>query len=342
MKNVYLMPPLLKDSVGQPRKAGFEFEFGNLPILKTVESLQKALGGEIISKTPFEAELHDCEIGNLKIERDANLLKSVKYRSWLKTLGIDFEPGSIAHEIEANIDKASKQLVPCEVVTSPIPLNELDKLDILTETLDKIGAEGTQQKLMYAFGLHINASIPDQSATTLRRYIQSFLLLQSWIIESSQIDVTRRFFTKYIDPFPNSYMELVLDPDYKPTIDTLIDDYLKHNPTRNRALDMLPILCDIDEKRVMKGIRKEERDLVKGRPAFHYRLPDCKVDQPGWRVSYSWNQWIYVEKLACDGILLNELMDTWRGKRNRFTIAPSIEWAMRLSSLLSQKFFEEL
>ena len=107
MKNTYLMPPLLKDESGNPRKVGFEFEFGNLPILKTVESLQKVLGGEIISKTPFEAELHDCQLGNLKIERDANLLKSVKYRRWLETIGIDFKPGSIAHEIEANIDSAS-------------------------------------------------------------------------------------------------------------------------------------------------------------------------------------------------------------------------------------------
>ncbi len=342
MKNTYLMPPLLKDESGNPRKAGFEFEFGNLPILKTVESLQKVLGGEIISKTPFEAELHDCQLGNLKIERDANLLKSVKYRRWLETIGIDFKPGSIAHEIEANIDSASKQLVPCEVVTSPIPLNELDKLDTLTEALKAIGAEGTHQKLLYAFGLHINPSMPDRSATTLRRYIQAFLLLQSWIIESSQIDVTRRFFTKYIDPFPGSYMELVLDPDYKPEMSTLIDDYLKHNPTRNRALDMLPILCDLDKERVMNGIRKDERDLVKGRPAFHYRLPDCKVSEPDWRVNVSWNQWVYVEKLACDGLLLNELIDTWRGKRNRFSIAPSIDWALRLSTLLSQKFFEGL
>ena len=232
--------------------------------------------------------------------------------------------------------------MPCEVVTSPIPLNELDKLDTLTEALKAIGAEGTQQKLLYAFGLHINPSMPDRSATTLRRYIQAFLLLQSWIIESSQIDVTRRFFTKYIDPFPGSYMELVLDPDYKPEMSTLIDDYLKHNPTRNRALDMLPILCDLDKERVMNGIRKDERDLVKGRPAFHYRLPDCKVSEPDWRVNVSWNQWVYVEKLACDGLLLNELIDTWRGKRNRFSIAPSIDWALRLSTLLSQKFFEGL
>ena len=342
MNKNYMLPPIAVDHTGQPRKAGFEFEFGNLPILKTVETLQKALGGEIESMTPFEAILHDSTVGRLKVERDANLLKSVKYRRWLETLGIEFSPGTIAHEIEANIDSASKTLVPCEVVTDPIPFDELYKLDVLTSTLNSMGAEGTQHKLMYAFGLHINPSMPDRSATSLRRYIQAFLLLQSWIIESSQIDVTRRFFTKYIDPFPQSYMDLVLDTGYRPDISTLIDDYLKHNPTRNRALDMLPILCDLDEERVKKGIKKEERALVKGRPAFHYRLPDCKVNVPGWRVSTSWNQWIYVEKLACDGLLLTELIETWRGNSNRFSIAPSISWALRLTTLLSQKHLEGL
>ena len=342
MSQTYLLPSLIVDKKGQARKAGFEFEFGNLPILKAVKALQQALGGEIESKTPFEAILHNSVVGRLRVERDANIFKSVKYRRWLESLGVEFTPGTIAHGIEANIDSASKNLVPCEVVTEPIPFEQLSKLDILIKTLNAMGAEGTQQSVIYAFGLHINPSIPDNSVVTLRRYVQAFLLLQTWIIESSRIDITRRFFTKYIDPFSQPYMDLVLDNTYQPDMSEFIDDYVKHNPTRNRALDMLPILCELDKERVFNGINSDERKLVKGRPAFHYRLPDCKVNVPGWSVADPWNQWVHVEKLACDEQLLTELIDEWREASSKFSIAPNISWAVRLTSSLSKKFFERL
>jgi len=339
MKERYLMPPTLTNKLAQVRKAGFEFEFGNLPILQTAEALQSALGGELDALSPFETVLHGSILGELKIERDADILKSVKYRKWLEQLGVEFSPGSIAHGIEANIDNASRMLIPCEVVTEPIPFDQLDKLDTLIETLNGLGAEGTQDSLIYAFGLHINPSIPADDAVTLRKYIQAFLLLHSWIIESSNIDITRRFLTKYIDPFPQAYMELLLNTSYAPDCTALIDDYLEHNPTRNRALDMLPILCELDEARVLNAINDDERNLIKGRPAFHYRLPDCKVNVPGWSASTPWNQWVYIEKLAADEVLLYELIMAWRDSNEKFSIAPKTSWTMRLTSLLSQKFF---
>jgi hypothetical protein len=340
MGNHYLLPPALHDKQGQVRKAGFEFEFGNLPILQTAEALQKALGGELDAKSPFEAQLHGSTLGRLKIERDANILKSVKYRKWLEQLGIEFSPGSIAHGIESNIDNASKTLIPCEVITEPIPFDALGKLDTLIATLNTLGAEGTQDSVIYAFGLHINPSIPNDDAVTLRKYIQAFLLLHSWIIESSNIDITRRFLTKYIDPFPQPYMELLLNNSYAPDAQGLIKDYVLHNPTRNRALDMLPILCELDEALVLNAINDDERNLIKGRPAFHYRLPDCKVNVPGWSTAAPWNQWVYIEKVVADEVLLYELIEAWTQCSEQFSIAPKTSWTMRLTSMLSQKYFE--
>ena len=55
MKQYYRLPPLLSDPSGQPRRAGFEFEFGNLPIAEASQALQSALGGELESISPFEA-----------------------------------------------------------------------------------------------------------------------------------------------------------------------------------------------------------------------------------------------------------------------------------------------
>lgn len=340
MNKRYLLPPRLTDSSGQPRRAGFEFEFGNLPIVETARALQASLGGKLEVKTPFEAVLHECPLGRLKIERDANILKAVRYRGWLESLGIKFSPGSLAHDIETNIDNASRGLIPCEVITDPIPFEQLDRLDDLIETLNSLGAEGTQDSLIYAFGLHINPSIPDTSSATLRRYLQSFLLLYTWIIDSSEIDLTRRFFTKYIDPFPAHYMELVLDNSYNPDDDDFIADYLRHNPTRNRALDLLPILLERNRELVLAGINEDERKLVHGRPAFHYRLPDCKINEAGWSAAGAWNRWVYVESLAADTALLAELIDAWRQSNSSFSLAPRATWAIRLTTILSQKFFE--
>jgi len=339
MTNRYLLPPLLIDSSGRCRRAGFEFEFGNLPVTETARALQQSLGGELDLKSPFEAVLNGSALGRLKIERDAELLKSVKYRRWLQSLGVEFSPGSIAHEIESNIDNASRNLIPCEVVTDPIQLGDLAKLDILVDTLEQLGAEGTQQSFVYAFGMHINPSTPDNSSTTLVRYIQAFLLLHAWIIAASDIDMTRRFLTKYIDPFPPAYIELVLNSAYAPDESQFIKDYLEHNPTRNRALDMLPILCDMDRELVIGAVNEDERKLIKGRPAFHYRLPDCKLNVPGWSAAPAWNLWVVIEKLAMNNALREELMEQWRACNNKFSLLPNSAWVNRLGIVLGQKFF---
>jgi hypothetical protein len=340
MNRHYRLPPVTIDKQGKPRRAGFEFEFGNLPIVKTARALQKSLGGELDIITPFETVLHGSLLGKLKIERDANLLKSVRYRGWLESVGVKFSPGSIGQDIETNIDNASRGLIPCEVVTEPLPLEQLDKLDTLVGTLNELGAEGTQDSLVYAFGLHINPSIPDDSAETLCRYLQAFLLLYTWIIDSSDIDLTRRYFTRYIDPFPSGYMELVLDNGYRPDLDRLIADYLKYNATRNRALDMLPILFELDPEKVSARLSGDERKLVKGRPAFHYRLPDCKINEAGWSAADAWNRWTWVEEVAADRELLAELIEAWQRSSGQFSLAPKSSWLIRLTSLLSQKYLE--
>lgn len=341
MEQHYLLPPVVAGPDGEPRKVGFEFEFGNLPILRTAEALQHALGGDLEVKTPFEAILSNSSLGRLKIERDANLLKSVRYRKWLEQLGVEFQPGSLGHEIETNIDNASRGLIPCEVVTAPIALSDLGTLDTLVSTLNTLGAEGTQDSLIYAFGLHINPSLPAADANTLLRYLQAFMLLFAWIIAATDIDLTRRYLTKYIDPFPREYMSLILDQHYAPDMDDFIDDYMAHNATRNRALDMLPILRHLDEARVIQALPDDEHALVKARPAFHYRLPDCKINLPGWSVAAAWNHWVFIEKLAADKALLNELIGAWRASNDKFSLAPNSAWALSLTSLLSQKYFAQ-
>ena len=337
MSSNYRLPPVIKTSDGRQRAAGFEFEFGNLPIARASEALQSVLGGRLEAISPFEAVLHDTRIGRLKVERDADLLKSMRYRQWLEGIGLEFKPGSIGHEIETNIDNASRGLIPCEVVTAPIPFTELERLDELVAALHELGAEGTQDSLIYAFGLHINPSLPAEDSLTIARYIQAYLLLHAWLVQLSGTDKTRRFLTRSIDPFPHDYLQRVLVADYRPDSDQLIDDYLRHNPTRNRALDMLPILATLDADRVYAGLDESEQRLVKARPAFHYRLPDCRINQPGWSVADAWNRWVFVEQLATDTELLGELVDLWRKQDRELQLPHGGRWVHLLTSVLAQR-----
>jgi hypothetical protein len=53
--------------------------------------------------------------------------------------------------------------------------------------------------------------------------------------------------------------------------------------------------------------RVEDPHLVKPRPAFHYRLPNCMLDEPDWRIAREWNTWVAVERLAHDTARLAEM-----------------------------------
>jgi hypothetical protein len=130
-------------------------------------------------------------------------------------------------------------------------------------------------------------------------------------MERTAVDFTRRI-SPYINPFPAAYARLVLAPDYPADAGRLIDDYIAHNPTRNRPLDMLPVLAHLDERRVME--RVEDPHLVKGRPAFHYRLPNCMVNEPGWTLAREWNAWVDVERLAADPDRIARMARDYPGK----------------------------
>jgi hypothetical protein len=187
--------------------------------------------------------------------------------------------------------------VPFEIVTPPMPVTDLAPLDELRRLLRQNEAAGTRVRPWYAFGMHINPEIPSDDPGQLRDYLRAFLLLYPWLKRRVNVDLARSF-SPFINSFPEEYARLGLQPDYPADEGRLIDDYLAFNPTRNRPLDMLPVLCHLNEGRVMD--RVEDKHLVKPRPAFHYRLPNCLVDEPDWTLAREWNTWVAVEQLAND------------------------------------------
>src|SRR6185312_17067732 len=106
-----------------------------------------------------------------------------------------------------------------------------------------------------------------------------------WLYIESEIPLARKL-APFIHSFPDDYIELVLDPAYHPDLETFMTDYLINNPTRNRPLDLLPLFAWIDAEKVFSF--PVEKDLVKSRPTFHYRLPNSEVDDPDWSVASDW------------------------------------------------------
>ena len=47
--------------------------------------------------------------------------------------------------------------------------------------------------------------------------------------------------------------------------------------------------------------------LVSARPTYHYRLPNCQVDEPRWTIAGEWNRWVLVERLAAVPEAVEEL-----------------------------------
>lgn len=150
--------------------------------------------------------------------------------------------------------------------------------------------------------LTVTPEVPDESTDTIIAYLKAFVCLYEWLYVRADINLSRQV-TNYIDPYPKAYVRTLLRADYWPEQNRLIDDYLTHNPSRNRALDMLPLFAHLDEARVRRTV---DDPLIKARPTLHYRLPDCEIHRSDWSLSQAWNDWVAVEELAADTQRLRE------------------------------------
>jgi hypothetical protein len=199
-------------------------------------------------------------------------------------------------------------VLPLEIGTPPIPATRLHELNGLEQALRARHAEGTRAGLLYAFALHFNPEAVDPSAPTST--LRAFLLLYHWLYRKADVD-TLRWVLPFINSFPEEYARLVIDPAYDPDIGRFADDYVAHNPTRNRPLDLLPLLA-FNDPDFMK--RPEVADQKVGpRPTYHYRLPNSLIDDPEWSIATEWGRWVLVERLAANAELSARLARDYLG-----------------------------
>lgn len=320
-------PPRISTENGEMRHVGFELEFSGVKLEKAAEIVAQTVGGEVETFNPWYHLIKNTRWGNFILVLDFQFLINAGLQEWLRDIGLD---GALdAEEIEAIeyfLGTFSAPLVPFELTTPALPLSDMAIVETLKNRLRDAGALGTAANPLYVFGFHINPEIPSLDVHTILAYLRAFLVLEELLKARIQPDFSRRL-SPYIDPFDNDYVMKVLHPSYRPEMATFIDDYLDANPTRNRALDLLPLLAWIDRKHVLSALPDEK---ITPRPTLHFRLPNSRIDEQAWHTYDPWNSWVLVERLAEDTDTLTALAYAkYRMMKSPFYFFRKKQWLQR-------------
>lgn len=324
---VLVRPPRMKSHDGAMRRIGVEIEFAALSAEKGAHEVQRLLGGSIVQEDRHRFHVRGTSLGDFVCELDTQFAHAPKDADPAKEqqARVDY---SLFEQVRSSLREfygdISSVIVPCEIVAPPIPLEDLTKLELLVEVLERAGAVGTRASPLFAFGAQLNIEIAEGGNDWIVYMLKSYLLMSDWLRAVTRIDVTRRI-ASFADPFPVEYVAKVVDPFYWPDQNTLIDDYTRFNPTRNRELDMLPLFAWLDTKRVQRAVADNR---IKARPAFHYRLPDANFGQSGWGFVLEWSRWLVVERLAEKRDLVNDMGAAYRANRGK--LIPQ-DWALLAS-----------
>lgn len=324
------LPPKLNNAEGKNRKIGLELEFAGIEPDEAAKVITLLYGGKLQKEHRYQINIRETKLGDFRVELDARILQQMATQNIFDAFNFDIKQGALEKSIEEVVDKLARSVVPLEVVMPPIPIEELPKLEKLRKALQENKAEGTHTSLVHAFGMHINIESPSLEISTLLNYLRAFVIIYPWLLEMLNIDFSRRI-SPFVDPFPEAYVKKILNPDYKPDQDQFIEDYIEHNPTRNRPVDMMPILGMLNEE-LIEPVMKGAKNLL--RPTFHYRLPNSRIDDPEWTFVSEWNYWVAVEKLAAEEKLLEKISRLYLLRKQETVISFRKEWVNTIQILL--------
>ena len=318
----FKVPPDPLNSAGEERTVGFEFEFTGVEMEKTARFISEFYGGEVKQLSSFEYKIQDTRLGEFGVELDAQLLRDKKYEKLLENFGINLSTFRKKRNLEDALKEMASTIVPFEIITPPVSLSAMGEIDQLVQMLREHQAKGTGSSFMYAFGMHINPEVPEISAESLLNHLRAYVLMDPWIREDAEINMSRRI-TPYINQFEKNYIEYILRPEYQPDLHGLISDYMKFGNTRNRPLDMLPVFMHLEKKLTQSLI---DENLTSSRPTFHYRLPNCSLEDPEWSLAGDWNRWVWVERLASDSKNLQRYCRAWLRLNSEILVGFERKW----------------
>ena len=291
------LPPLAQ---GTMRRVGVEIEFARLSARQAAKALARELGGTVIKEDHHAFGVQGTCLGDITVELDLRHVHPQR-----RDAAIRFRLG---RRSAACLGSILSPIIPCELVTAPLPITSLADIDAAIRVLRRAGASGRGTTLFASLGLHFNVETPALDAETIAAFLKAFALLEPWLRRNGMRSIHERF-TRFGERYPEPYVRRIVAPDYWPDLDGLIDDYLVANPTRRRDLDLLPLLLFLDKARVRARLPHEK---IGARPAFHYRLPHAHVGDETWSLLTDWNGWVAVETLAIDRDRLDALGYAYR------------------------------
>jgi len=283
------VPTIQRTAAGEERKVGVEIELSGLSYQALVDHSSRLLRGKAEPVSRYVTRINTDD-GPFLVELDADPIKQLDLADQRLPQSIQ-DLGTHAMTV---IDSAAEKVVPLEIVGPPLAISRLELIENLTDELRHLGAEGSREAVYFAFGLQLNPELPDLSAPTILAYLKAFAALYEWLRARHQLDLSRKF-TTYIEPWSSRYVQLLMSDNYNPELPKLMADYLHYNPTRNRALDLLPLFAHLDAGLLEKYVCDPR---IKSRPTLHYRLPDCDINNARWHFSSVWNDWVVVDNLA--------------------------------------------
>lgn len=289
-------PPHPHTQAGAKRRVGVEIEFAGVEVDQAATLVQRLYGGRTKRHDEHRVQVQGTRFGDFVVELDSMYAHPDTDGTLLSKL-----KGKMKDRVTGTVGDVIGLWMPNEIIAPPIAYDELPELDRLIGLLRQSGGEGTGASVFYGFGLQLNPEVPSQEVESLLRHLQAYLILSPRLREAIDIDLTRRILP-FADPFPNDYVQTVLAPGYRPTLEGLVRDYVQANPSRNRELDLMPLFMELVPE-VIAELTDDPH--IKARPTFHYRLPNAKIDDPAWGgIVEEWNRWVEVERLAADPVRL--------------------------------------
>jgi len=283
--------PVPETEAGKPRRCGVEIEFSGLDEGATARLVAQVLGGSVTEEVEHFYTIDQSTIGRVGVELDTRFAK----------------PGKKVFP-ESVLD-AARTVVPVEIVTAPLLPEQMDDLVELIDALKSAGAKGTGDSLFAGFGIHFNPEVVGFEHPHTLRTIQSYALLESWLRAWRPLDLSRRVLP-FVAPWPEALCDaLVSARDL--TLPQVMALCKSHLDGRNHGLDLLPLLHAHDAETFDHSFGAQASGA---RPAFHFRLPDCRLDEAEWSITQEWDRWWLVEALAADTERFARLREAWQQK----------------------------
>ncbi|MFP7673847.1 amidoligase family protein [Marivita sp. S0852] len=296
---------------GVPRKTGVEIELAGLDIEDICAIVKDTLGGEFEGTDPFLRKVVGTQIGDVTVELDTPARQD-----------------SDNEIVRRGLDAATG-IVPLEIITDPLDMEGLERFNAFLPKLRKAGATGSRAGVLLGFGVHLNPEVVDPDDPHSLATIRAFGLLEDHLRHVEHLDLTRRALP-FVAPWPAEFVTEMLE-DKITGIEDVLKVTAKHIHSRNHGLDLLPLLKFACPETFAASFSKTK---TAARPTFHFRMPDCRIDEPSWDLRQPWALWHLVEMVAANSALMRKLTQAWATRKTGFLRMN--DWAETSAEILSE------